>query len=75
MGLGQVRGGKDFGELAKQFSECPSRERGGALGWFGKGQMVKPFERAAFALQKGQLSEPVQTEFGWHIIKCLDTKG
>ena len=64
--------GVNFAALAQQKSMCPSRKRGGDLGTFGRGQMVKPFEKAAFALEKGQLSTPVKTEFGWHIIKRLE---
>jgi peptidyl-prolyl cis-trans isomerase C len=61
--------GADFGSLAQQFSSCPSRARGGDLGQFGPGQMVAPFQDATFALEVGGLSEPVQTQFGWHLIK------
>ena len=57
-----------FVELAKQHSKCPSGQTGGNLGAFGRNRMVKPFEDAAFGLQVGQLSEPVQTQFGWHLI-------
>jgi peptidyl-prolyl cis-trans isomerase C len=60
--------GADFGSLAQQFSSCPSRAAGGALGKFGPGQMVSQFQDATFALPIGGLSEPVQTQFGWHII-------
>ena len=63
--------GASFASLAQQKSLCPSRKNGGDLGSFGRGQMVKPFEAAAFKLEKGQTSQPVKTEFGWHIIKRL----
>jgi len=61
--------GTSFSALAQQKSMCPSGKRGGDLGTFGRGMMVKPFEKAAFELDKGQLSGPVKTEFGWHVIK------
>ena len=61
--------GKTFEALAKEFSKCPSGKQGGSLGSFGKGQMVKPFEDAAFALEAGQTSGPVRTQFGYHLIK------
>lgn len=66
--------GESFEELAREYSKCPSAQRGGALGMFGRGQMVKPFENAAFNLQIGQVSEPVKTEFGWHLIKVYNRK-
>jgi peptidyl-prolyl cis-trans isomerase C len=65
----QIGEGADFGTLAQQHSSCPSRARGGDLGQFGPGQMVAPFQEATFALDVGGLSEPVQTQFGWHLIK------
>jgi len=65
----QLNAGVDFGQIAGEKSMCPSRRRGGDLGEFGRGQMVKEFEQAAFALEKGQTSAPVKTEFGWHVIK------
>ncbi len=69
-----VTHGKDFGEVAKQCSICPSAKKGGDLGWFGRGMMVKEFETAAFAMQKGQISQPVKSQFGWHVIKLEDVK-
>ena len=60
--------GNNFDSLARKFSTCPSNARGGDLGEFGPGMMVKPFEDATMALHVGDISEPVQTQFGWHII-------
>lgn len=66
----QINTGKHFEELAKQFSECPSRKKGGSLGDVARGKMVKEFEKAAFALKKGEMTQiPVKTKFGYHIIK------
>ncbi len=70
--LEDLHSGVSFSKLAEQKSLCPSRKQGGDLGSFGRGQMVKPFEKAAFELQKGTVSQPVKTEFGWHIIKRLE---
>ncbi|MBY0595905.1 peptidylprolyl isomerase PrsA [Bacillus bingmayongensis] len=70
--LGQ---GKSFEELAKQYSEDPgSKEKGGDLGYFGPGKMVKEFTDAAYKLKKDEVSEPVKSEFGYHIIKVTDIK-
>ena len=71
--LKQVKGGKDFGELAKHYSQDPgSAANGGDLGFFMKGQMVGAFEEAAFSLKPGDVSELIQTPFGFHIIKVGD---
>ena len=64
-----AREGIDFAELAKQYSECPSKDRGGYLGEFKKNAMVKPFAEKAFQMKAGEISEPVRTQYGWHIIK------
>ncbi|MCA9482984.1 MAG: peptidyl-prolyl cis-trans isomerase [Nitrospina sp.] len=69
-----VEGGEDFAKLAEEFSECPSKKRGGDLGWFGKGSMVRPFEVAAFSAQEGEVVGPVKTEFGWHVIYVYEIK-
>lgn len=74
--LAEVRAGGEFAALARSHSEDPgSAERGGDLGFFGRGRMVKPFEEAAFALEPGAISEPVRSQFGWHILKVEERKG
>lgn len=71
----ELEGGKDFAELAKEKSTDPSaQQNGGDLGFFGRGMMVKPFEDAAFAMQPGQISEPIQSDFGWHVIKLEESR-
>lgn len=67
--------GGDFEELAKEYSTEPAaQDTGGDLGWFGTGRMVPEFEKAAFALKKGEISEPVKSSFGYHVIELLDTR-
>jgi len=70
----RIEGGEKFSKVAKEESECPSSERGGDLGYFSKGQMVKPFEEAAFSLAVGDVSDIVETRFGYHLIKAEDKK-
>lgn len=65
----KIKNGGDFEELAKEYSTCPSKEKGGNLGTFTKGQMVKEFEDAVFENEVGTITEPVKTQFGYHIIK------
>ncbi len=70
----KAKAGGDFAELAKKYSEGPSSVGGGDLGWFGRGDMVPEFEKSAFATEKGKVTEPVKTQFGWHIILVEDRK-
>jgi len=68
----KIAKGESFANLAKQYSIDVSKKRGGDLGYFGRGTMVPEFEKAAFSLEKGQVSDIVKTQFGYHIIKKLD---
>jgi peptidyl-prolyl cis-trans isomerase C len=70
--LEELKKGKDFAELAKEKSTGPSAPQGGSLGSFGRGRMVPDFEKAAFALKAGEVSQPVKTQFGWHVIKVTE---
>jgi peptidyl-prolyl cis-trans isomerase C len=72
--LKEVQAGKDFSELAKTYSDCPSKTRGGDLGYFEKGRMVPAFETAAFALKEGEVSPVVETQFGFHLILVYGKK-
>ena len=68
----KLKNGEDFGALAKEYSEGPSGPKGGDLGFFGRGQMVKPFEETAFSMKPGQVSGMVETRFGYHLIMVTE---
>ena len=70
----KIKGGASFEQLAMKHSKCPSGRNGGDLNYFGRGQMVKPFEDAAFNANKGDVVGPVQTQFGFHLIKVTDKR-
>lgn len=70
----ELEGGADFATVAQEKSTGPSGPSGGDLGWFGLGQMVAPFEAAVVAMEPGSISAPVQTQFGWHVIKLNDSR-
>ncbi|MBQ2382166.1 MAG: peptidylprolyl isomerase [Succinivibrio sp.] len=70
----EILNGKKFEDVAAAVSLCPSGANGGDLGFFGKGVMVREFEEAAFSMNVGDLSEPIQTQFGWHLIHVIDKK-
>ncbi len=70
--LERLERGEKFANIATEASLCPSGKRGGDLGTFGRGKMVNEFEKAAFTLQKGQISPAVKTKYGYHIIKRLE---
>ncbi len=70
--LEKIKKGESFATLAAQYSLDGTRKRGGDLGWFGRGMMVREFEDAAFKLQKGEVSGLIKTQFGYHIIKRLE---
>ncbi|MBW2106224.1 MAG: SurA N-terminal domain-containing protein [Deltaproteobacteria bacterium] len=72
--LKRLKNGEDFAALAKKYSQGPTASRGGDLGYFTRGKMVKPFEKLAFSLKKGEIGGPVKTRFGWHIIRVDDIK-
>jgi peptidyl-prolyl cis-trans isomerase C len=70
----EIVAGADFGEKAKEFSSDGAAANGGDLGWFGVGMMVKPFEDAVLAMKAGEVAGPVQTDFGFHLIKLMETR-
>lgn len=72
--ISQLQGGADFVELAREHSTGPSGPNGGNLGWFGPGAMVPPFEEAVVELQPGEISDPVETQFGWHVVTLNATR-
>lgn len=72
--IAELESGKDFADVARERSTGPSAPNGGNLGWFEKGQMVAPFEAAVLAMSPGDVSAPVETQFGWHVILLNDTR-
>lgn len=70
----KIDNGEGFETMAKKYSKCPSGKDGGDLGYFERGQMVKEFEDAAFNMPVGKVSDPIRTQFGWHLIKVCDKK-
>ena len=72
--LNQINSGKKFEKLAKKHSSCPSGKNGGDLGYFTRGRMVPEFENAAFGMNVGQVSAPIKTQFGYHLIKVIDKR-
>jgi len=70
----EIDNGGSFEYYAMKYSICPSAKNGGYLGYFGKGQMVPEFEKKAFSMNIGEVSSPIRTQFGWHLIKVVDKK-
>ena len=72
--LSQMETEREFSDLARAYSECPSGKKGGDLGFFSRGQMVREFEEAAFSSEPGQITGPVKTQFGYHLIRVTDKR-
>ena len=70
----EIVAGKDFEEVAKAVSKCPSGRNGGDLGFFGRGRMVPEFDQAAFTQPVGEISEPIKTQFGYHLLVVTETR-
>lgn len=70
----KIQNADDFADMAKRYSRCPSRKKGGDLGWFGPGMMVPEFDKATFEAEVGKVAGPVKTEFGFHLILVTDRK-
>lgn len=70
----EIAAGKEFAKAAQEVSLCPSGQNGGDLGYFTKGQMVKEFEDACFSMEVGEVSDPIKTQFGYHLIYLTDKK-
>ena len=70
----EIVAGKEFAKVAQEVSLCPSGQNGGDLGYFTKGQMVKEFEDACFSMEVGEVSAPIKTQFGYHLIQLTDKK-
>ena len=68
----QIENGADFAEMARQYSQCPSGQRGGELGEFSPGQMVKEFDAVVFSQEVGKVHGPVQTQFGFHLVEITN---
>ncbi|MBK8190603.1 MAG: peptidylprolyl isomerase [Vampirovibrionales bacterium] len=68
----EIQDGASFASVAERVSKCPSGKQGGDLGFFGRGQMVPEFDQAAFSQPVGELSEPIKTQFGWHLLVVTD---
>ncbi|SFD66515.1 peptidylprolyl isomerase [Roseivivax sediminis] len=72
--VSDLEGGADFSELARERSTGPSGPNGGSLGWFAEGEMVGPFEETVAGMEAGEISDPVETQFGWHVIRLNETR-
>jgi peptidyl-prolyl cis-trans isomerase C len=70
----EITEGKAFAEVASAVSKCPSSRNGGDLGFFGRGRMVPEFDQAAFTLPVGEVSQPIKTQFGWHLLVVTETR-